>query len=394
MSNSCGELRDHPLTARSHLPLPLMIAPRTKLVELHGNFSSSLPSAPVSEDCGPAARSSGDEYDPDVEYDHAAGEHSPSPAPPPPPPPLHPRIHVIDTSAAAAAAMSALEPYDVFAVDLEGVELGRGGTIAIVQVYAPSSRALRCIMLALQVAVQAEDGACDVYIFDILQLGAEAFASGLGAMLGSSRALKLMFDARSDADALWHGWRVLLKGVFDVQVAHVLAFASNCRNVPSLLSVIENSNCVSETERARARAAKTSGPTIGADGCYNSRVWLHRPLEASLLKYAAGDVAVLLPLYRYTSAALRLQLQSDDTIMLLSQQRIVACTESNVGRLRSSERDFYESFVSDANAACQLQRQLIGLLRERHRYCLWCKVAYSSEEEMSRMCPGSDEDDH
>jgi hypothetical protein len=249
-------------------------------------------------------------------------------------------------------------------------------------------------MFVYQVAVEAEDGACDVYIFDILQLGAEAFASGLGAMLGSSRALKLMFDARSDADALWHGWRVMLKGVFDVQVAHVLAFASNCRNVPSLLSVIESSDGVSETERLRARNAKTSGPTVGADGCYNSRVWLHRPIEASLLKYAAGDVAVLLPLYRHTSAALRLQLQSDDAVMLLSQQRIAACTDINAIRPRSSERDFYESFCADADAAFQLQRRLIGVLRERHCYCLWCKVAYSSNEEMSRMCPGADEDDH
>jgi hypothetical protein len=30
--------------------------------------------------------------------------------------------------------MVALEEHDVFAVDLEGVELGRGGTIAILQV--------------------------------------------------------------------------------------------------------------------------------------------------------------------------------------------------------------------------------------------------------------------
>ena len=242
--------------------------------------------------------------------------------------------------------------------------------------------------------MQAADGACDVYIFDILQMGADAFTCGLGAMLGSSRALKLMFDSRSDADALWHNWRVLLKGVFDVQVAHVLAFASNCRNLPSLLSVIESSNGVSEDERLRARAAKTSGPTIGADGCYNSRVWLQRPLEASLLKYAAGDVAVLLPLYRHTSAALRLQLQTDTVIMHLSQQRIAACTGSIAGIPRSSERDFYESFVADADAAYQLQRQLIGVLRERHCYCLWCKVAYSSNEEMLQLCPGADEDDH
>lgn len=40
------------------------------------------------------------------------------------------------TVAAAAAAMAALEEHDVFAVYLEGVELGRGGTIAILQVRA------------------------------------------------------------------------------------------------------------------------------------------------------------------------------------------------------------------------------------------------------------------
>ena len=235
---------------------------------------------------------------------------------------------------------------------------------------------------------------CDVYIFDILQLGAEAFESGLGAMLGSSRALKLMFDVRSDADALWHCWRVPLKGVFDLQVAHVLAFASNCRHLPSLLSVIEHSNGVSEFERSRARAAKTSGPTIGADGCYNSRVWLQRPLEAGLLKYAAGDVAVLLPLYRHTSAALQLQLQSDNDVMQMTQRRIAACTASSASKPRGSDRDFYESFFSDADAARQLQRQLVTVLRERHRYCLWCKVAYSTQEEMSQLCPGADEDDH
>ncbi len=242
--------------------------------------------------------------------------------------------------------------------------------------------------------MQAADGVCDVYIFDILQLGAEAFESGLGAMLGSSRALKLMFDVRSDADALWHCWRVPLKGVFDLQVAHVLAFASNCRHLPSLLSVIEHSNGVSEFERSRARAAKTSGPTIGADGCYNSSVWLQRPLEAGLLKYAAGDVAVLLSLYRHTSAALQLQLQSDNDVMQMTQKRIAACTASSASKPRGSDRDFYESFFSDADAARQLQRQLVAVLRERHSYCLWCKVAYSTQEEMSQLCPGADEDDH
>jgi hypothetical protein len=301
---------------------------------------------------------------------------------------------VVDSAAAAAAAMTSLEEHDVFAVDLEGVELGRGGTISILQVRAFFGGLCTVSHSPPQVAVQAADGVCDVYIFDILMLGADAFTSGLGAMLGSSRALKLMFDARSDADALWHGWRVQLKGVFDIQIAHVLAFASNSRYLPSLLSVIEHSSGVSEAERSRARAAKTSGPTIGADGCYNSRVWLQRPLEANLLKYAAGDVAVLLPLYRHTGAALQMQLVADDVVMQMSHRRIIACTGSSAALPRGSERDFYEDFVSDAQAANDSLQKLIGVLRERYFYCLWCKVAYNCKDDMSQLCPGTDEDDH
>jgi hypothetical protein len=112
-----------------------MFHSRTKLVELHGNRSAPAPPAPLSVNCDVAARSSGDEYDPDVEYAPDTQECCPPPAPPSTTPSLPPpRIHVIDTSAAAAAAMSALELHDVFAVDLEGVELGRGGTISILQV--------------------------------------------------------------------------------------------------------------------------------------------------------------------------------------------------------------------------------------------------------------------
>ncbi len=111
--------------------------------------------------------------------------------------------------------------------------------------------------------MQAADGACDVYIFDILQLEAEAFSSGLGAMLGSARALKLMFDARSDADALWHEWRVQLNGVFDLQVAHVLAFA-RCRYLTYLhCSQLDSGkspcfNCRVKSCFSRSKSSKTN----------------------------------------------------------------------------------------------------------------------------------------
>jgi hypothetical protein len=187
---------------------------------------------------------------------------------------------------------------------------------------------------------------------------------------------------------------VQLREVYDVQVAHVLAFASSCRHLPSLLSVIETNSAVSEKERSRARAAKCSGPFVGADGCYNSKVWLQRPLEEKLLQYAAGDVAVLLPLHRQTMDALKLQLQPADIVLQLSRKRIEACIDSSLGRSRGSERDFYEGFCTDIDAANLLLRRLTCCLRESYCYCLWCKVRYSSKQELVLLCPGDEEDDH
>ena len=123
---------------------------RSKLVELRADVVASAPPKELPDLSGKsasAARNSVDEYDPDIcdEYDPdvECGPAVPERPPPPASPPssklsLHPRIHVVDSSASAAAAMSALEQHDIFAVDLEGVELGRGGTIAILQVRAHS----------------------------------------------------------------------------------------------------------------------------------------------------------------------------------------------------------------------------------------------------------------
>jgi hypothetical protein len=139
----------------------LIIWIRSKIVELHANrvpcptaqlltsnsdaAFGAVPALSCDVDAAfgavPALSCDVDEYDPDVEYDHdvdfvPAVQSSclPSSSPPSQLPPL-PRVHAVDSAVAVAAAMAALEEHDVFAVDLEGVELGRGGTIAILQVY-------------------------------------------------------------------------------------------------------------------------------------------------------------------------------------------------------------------------------------------------------------------
>jgi hypothetical protein len=128
--------------------LLLTLISRNKIVELHASnaaCSSALPNNDVEDAAAaPALRPSDDEeYDPDIECDPGLrGLSPPTSRLPSLLPLLSPRIRVVDSAAAAAAAMAALEEHDVFAVDLEGVELGRGGTISILQVCWRHARLL------------------------------------------------------------------------------------------------------------------------------------------------------------------------------------------------------------------------------------------------------------
>ena len=150
------QLGKHAVFNLSALPHPpsrtrLMPLHRAKIVEFHAQPlpppSFQQPSNPRDETAAPAPVScaSDDEYDPDIQDSPILLPSSLPPAPPPP------RICMVDTVAAAAAAMAALEEHDVFAVDLEGVELGRGGTIAILQVRARVRARVRLCVLTLWV---------------------------------------------------------------------------------------------------------------------------------------------------------------------------------------------------------------------------------------------------
>jgi hypothetical protein len=124
---------------------------RNKIVELHASTTtcSSAPSNDVSGEAAPTlSRNDDEEYDPDIECDLGVQDLSPpASCPSSLPPPHSPRIRVVDSVAAAATAMAALEEHDVFAVDLEGVELGRGGTISILQVCWHNARLLPRVIL-------------------------------------------------------------------------------------------------------------------------------------------------------------------------------------------------------------------------------------------------------
>ncbi|KAG6040863.1 hypothetical protein E4U41_006835 [Claviceps citrina] len=54
------------------------------------------------------------------------------------------------------------------------------------------------------------------------------------------------------------------------------------------------------------------------------------------------------------------------------------------------EDDELEAF--DAQGPGERLRSLVGYLRERHRYCFWCKMQYEGDE--MEGCPGVSEEDH
>ena len=73
------------------------------------------------------------------------------------------------------------------ALDCEGYNLGRTGTLDIITIATPNKK---------------------VYLIDITTMGQDAFRGGFKDLLESDRCEKLVFDCRNDADILWHSHQV------------------------------------------------------------------------------------------------------------------------------------------------------------------------------------------
>ena len=120
-------------------------------------------------------------------------------------PPVEPieerKVRIIDNTRECAKCVSELlSDGEPIAVDAEGINLCRDGELCLLQV-APRSGA--------------------ILLFDIAKLGQEAFNTGrLKELLESPSLVKLWYDCRADADALFHQFGVLPKNVYDVQVSY------------------------------------------------------------------------------------------------------------------------------------------------------------------------------
>lgn len=190
-------------------------------------------------------------------------------------------------------------------VDLEGVNLGRRGAVAIMQLLIPPSPT--------------------VYLVDVHVLGPRAFEvtvdneSSLRSMLESQTIFKVFFDIRNDSDALHAHFGINVAGIIDLQVLECATRQPRGSYLSGLAKCIEQDLPYDPARtRIKANGRRLFAPEAG--GRYE--VFLERPLATDIVEYCEQDVLCmpkLLAQYAVTlhpSVAAQLQAIVDDRIRL------------------------------------------------------------------------------
>ncbi|XP_052776794.1 uncharacterized protein LOC128214392 [Mya arenaria] len=138
------------------------------------------------------------------------------------------------------------------------------------------------------------------YILDIQKLKALPFERGLRALLEDKNVMKLMFDCRGDADALFHQFHVKLDGVLDIQLLEIMKrpeFACkpiNRKRSDNTVSAIRLSSLLGCIEEYVKSDDMVKQKREGMDLQNN---WTQRPLTTEQMKYAKTDVLSLFRLF-------------------------------------------------------------------------------------------------
>lgn len=205
-----------------------------------------------------------------------------------------PQIEVVDSSASLQCLLRTLlhvpTPSLPLYIDLEGIKLGRHGSISILTLY-----------------VHPET----IYLIDIYKLRETAFTTALAngvtlqKILESPSITKVIFDARNDSDALFAHYKISLDGVQDLQLMELATRKRSKKYVSGLAKCIEKESPASaakkrEWKRQKENTGRLFDPSKG--GRYE--IFNECPLRDEVRQYCAGDVALLPGLYHTYNAKL------------------------------------------------------------------------------------------
>ncbi|CAD0081632.1 unnamed protein product [Aureobasidium vineae] len=201
-------------------------------------------------------------------------------------------------------------------LDLEGVSLGRPGTISILQVLVPPSQAIRLL---------------DVHVLGNLVFTTKSSTStSLKDILESTRYPKVFFDLRNDLDALYAHHNVKLHCVVDVQLLEFGTRPRMARFLKGLAKSIAEDSGLTPPETRQWQASKEIGhdmfdPKKG--GSYEVRN--RRPLDKAIEKYCAKDVLLLPVLLQVYASRLRGRESLAQAIQVKAGKRVVLSQHAN-----------------------------------------------------------------
>ena len=223
-------------------------------------------------------------------------------------------VTLVNTAEGLQDACEALKGKSPIVIDLEGSNLGRRGSVTM-----------------LQVAGSPEQ----VYCFDVMQMGDFAFQM-LKPLLEDISIVKLCYDCRCDADALLHLHGIYLRGVYDLQILFTLLFqASSDPYLKGLYHALQMPHIIEHEIRdevlSRKRECKRMMQTASG-----RLLFAQRPVPPYILEYCALDVVFLFNMYnqwRHYRDEARLMRMSERRMQdycftrLPSDPRIMSCVD-------------------------------------------------------------------
>ncbi|KAJ5115574.1 hypothetical protein N7526_011455 [Penicillium atrosanguineum] len=176
--------------------------------------------------------------------------------------------------------------------DLEGVNLGRLGSISLVLLHVVPR--------------------FTTYTIDIHMLGADAFSTknntgvSLKTIFENPDIPKGVFDIRNDSDALYSHYGICVNGIIDLQLLELATRDYSKDFLAGLAKCIESNTRLSGTAKKLWQLTKDTGKRLydpQQGGRYE--VFNERPLNRELLLYCRQDVELLPSLWELYSCKLR-----------------------------------------------------------------------------------------
>ncbi|KAH8655995.1 domain-containing protein 1 [Tricladium varicosporioides] len=198
---------------------------------------------------------------------------------------------IVDTAEKIASVLSSLtdlpaSPPSLY-IDLEGIDLGRKGTISILSIHVLPK--------------------LTTYLIDIQTLQDSAFitpapnkiSTNLKSILESPTIPKVLFDVRNDSDALFALYGISLDGVKDLQLMELASRAYSRNFLAGLAKSIEKDGPFSFQAKQSWKERKLSFAT----GDQYHRLSI-RPFSPKAIEYCAQDVTFLPGLWNVYAAKL------------------------------------------------------------------------------------------